>query len=281
MSIIATTLGRSYRARYPFRLGTTSFIVPDDYLPNVRQLAPFFDEVELLFFEAVPGGLDLRLIEALAALKAETGIGYNVHLPVDLPLCGADAPSRRKAAAVMADALRRSAVLAPSTFTLHLPYTPVDRRRDACRRWQTWVCDSLARVLDRAGTAGAQLSVETLDYPLEWLDAPIDRFDLRVCLDTGHLALAGVDLTAAYRHWASRCTIIHLHAAASGRDHLPLDQLAPNTALAVSGILAGFTGTVSLEVFSLEALKRSLGWLAANTGSLVSSTPTSEERSRS
>ena len=87
MSIIARRLGKSYRGQYPFRLATTSFIVPDDYLPNVRQLAPLFDEVELLFFEAGPQGPNPRLIDALTRIGKETGVGYNVHLPVDVPLC--------------------------------------------------------------------------------------------------------------------------------------------------------------------------------------------------
>jgi hypothetical protein len=37
-----------------FRLGTTSFIVPDHIIPNVMKLGYFFDEIELLVFESDP-----------------------------------------------------------------------------------------------------------------------------------------------------------------------------------------------------------------------------------
>ncbi|MCU0508776.1 MAG: sugar phosphate isomerase/epimerase, partial [Anaerolineae bacterium] len=34
-----------------FRVGTTSYIVPDNILPNVEYLAPLVDDVELVLFE--------------------------------------------------------------------------------------------------------------------------------------------------------------------------------------------------------------------------------------
>jgi hypothetical protein len=45
-------LTKSYKGFYPFKLATTSFIYPDDYIPNVKMLGPFVDEIELLLFES-------------------------------------------------------------------------------------------------------------------------------------------------------------------------------------------------------------------------------------
>jgi len=45
-----TALPKSYKHAYPFKLGTTSFIYPDGYVPNVKMLGPYMDEIELLFF---------------------------------------------------------------------------------------------------------------------------------------------------------------------------------------------------------------------------------------
>ncbi|RLB86435.1 MAG: sugar phosphate isomerase/epimerase, partial [Deltaproteobacteria bacterium] len=55
----------------PFRLGTTSFIYPDHLLPNVRQIGPFFDEIELLVFESqskgvLPSRADIRELGQLS-----------------------------------------------------------------------------------------------------------------------------------------------------------------------------------------------------------------------
>lgn len=51
------TLEKSHKGTFPFRLGTTSFIYPDNYETNVRLLAPYLDEIELLFLEGDPESL--------------------------------------------------------------------------------------------------------------------------------------------------------------------------------------------------------------------------------
>ncbi len=269
MSPVTKILGRSWRGRFPFRLGTTSFILPQDYLPNVRALAPLFDEVELLFFETPAAAHQADLVTALAAVSEETGLGYNVHLPVDLPLCHPQGRERRRAAAALAELMAALDPLNATALTLHLPYTPPERHPQARRRWQAWVRESLEEIYRRVPAAAEGLTLENLDYPLEWLEAVIEEFDLKVCLDLGHLALAGADPLAAYRCWASRCPLIHLHAAVDGRDHLPLDRLGETMAEVVLGILEAFTGTVSLEVFSLDALHRSTAWLETRAAFLA------------
>lgn len=38
--------------RFPFRLGRTSCIIPEDLLPNIRYLAGKLDDVQLVFLES-------------------------------------------------------------------------------------------------------------------------------------------------------------------------------------------------------------------------------------
>jgi sugar phosphate isomerase/epimerase len=249
------------RGCFPFRLATTSFIVPDDYLPNVRGLAGWFDEIELLFFEAAEDFPAPALVDDLAAARHELGIGYNVHLPVDLPLCDEDVTVRRQAAVRMGRIIKALSPLDASTATLHLNFAGDRRSASSRKRWQAHAREAVACLLETSGLDGRRLSIETLDYPLDWLAEIIEVLDLGICLDFGHLALAGVDWTAAYRRWARRCDILHLHAVQGGRDHHSLDCLGPQEGSAVRDILADFTGTVSLEVFSLPALQRSVAWL--------------------
>src|SRR5581483_3348584 len=47
----------------PFRVGSTSYVYPDDILPNVERLAQQgdVDDVELILFEVDDGPLDLQL----------------------------------------------------------------------------------------------------------------------------------------------------------------------------------------------------------------------------
>ena len=37
------------KSRFPFRLGTTSYIIPADIIPNVRFPGPLIDDIELFF----------------------------------------------------------------------------------------------------------------------------------------------------------------------------------------------------------------------------------------
>ncbi len=259
----AIKLPYNLRGRLPFRLGTTSFILAADYLPNVKALSPWFDEVELLFFESGATFPDAAQIEALAAARAESRIDYNIHLPVDLPVCDEDPAVRRQAAWRMAEVLKRCAPLEASTAALHLPLGTEERTRESRLRWQARVRETLARILDASGLPGSFLSIENLDYPLEWIEETIEALDLSVCLDFGHLVLSGSDPAAAFDRWAPRCRILHLHAAGTGRDdHLSLDCLSPEVATAIETILPRCNETVSLEVFSLNALQRSVAWLA-------------------
>ena len=74
---------------YPFRLGTTSYIIPDDLLPNARYLAGKVRDMELILFEVDDGPSNLpapEVIEELSRLASQHDLTYTVHLPLDLKL---------------------------------------------------------------------------------------------------------------------------------------------------------------------------------------------------
>ena len=68
------------------RVGTTSYILPDDILPNVRHLAPLVDDVELVLFESegMSNFPDGSTINELASLASEHDLSYTVHFPLDI-----------------------------------------------------------------------------------------------------------------------------------------------------------------------------------------------------
>jgi sugar phosphate isomerase/epimerase len=66
----------------PFRIGATSFVYPDRWLPNVERLAGRVDDVEILVFE--PELPDRAELAALANLKQKSGLTYDLgHLHRD------------------------------------------------------------------------------------------------------------------------------------------------------------------------------------------------------
>jgi len=259
----------SVKGRYPFRLGTTSFIYPDDYLPNVRMLGPHVDEIELLMFESrrpdsLPSG---ATIDALARLSAELDIGYNIHLPTDVSLAAEDPDERARAAAVLGRFVSATASLSPSAYALHLPFEGWAADPGGIARWRTAAAQGIGRLLD-IGVPGNLLAVETLDYPFAWAAPLVDAFDLSICMDIGHLILHGVDPAAFFRRFRRRIRLIHLHGVrfaedGVGQDHVSLDETPPGHFAAVMAVLKAFDGVVSLEVFSHRHLAPSMKHLDA------------------
>ena len=255
-------LPKSYKGNYPFRLGTTSFIYPDHYAPNVKHLGPYLDEIELLMFEStmpesLPGEEEIK---ELARLAEDLDVTYNVHLPTDVSFGHPDKQRRRVAVDTIKKVMDLTEVLSPSTCTLHLSYDRPSRDPESVADWQRLVHESVGNLIDN-GVHGPSISIETLDYPFQWVKSIIADFDLSVCLDLGHLMLYGYDMASIFDQYSDRVAVIHLHGVAGGQDHMALDRLSGDRIAAVMRILQKFRGTVSVEVFCFEYLKKSLGFL--------------------
>ena len=255
-------LDRVCKQRFPFTLACPSFVYPAGYLENVVHLAPFVDEIQLLFFESRPQSMPTpELIRELADVAADECITYNVHLPSDLFPGHPDRDQRRRATDVGRQYLERCAPLAPSTYTLHLNRNPVDLPPLPVEQWQAHLADTLDRMLppdlDRR-----QISVETLDYPFEQVAPVVVAADCAICMDMGHLMVHDVDISAFFACWKERITVVHLHGVAGQTDHLPLPRLSEGRAQAVLTILKSFAGVVTVEVYSHAGLNASLAFLA-------------------
>ncbi|MFO7713431.1 cobamide remodeling phosphodiesterase CbiR [Desulfosarcina sp.] len=250
------------RHLFPFVLACPSFVYPAGYADNVRLLAGFVDEIQLLFFESRPTKRlpSTRLIRELANLADTADITYNVHLPADIFLGHPDPLERRRSTDALQQILDRCGPLAPSTFTLHLNRNPDDIKRVPVSTWQELMTDSLAKILRRFPES-RRISVETLDYPFAQVAPVVTGLDLSVCMDMGHLMVHGVDLFDFFAVWEPRITIIHLHGVDQARDHLPLNRLSQLHMDKVLAILRTFSGVVSLEVYSQPALDASLAHL--------------------
>lgn len=251
------SLSQSFKNAYPFRLAATSFIYPDFIAPNARMLAPFIDEVELLFFESTyPGSLPEPMeIRELLSLSESFGTTYNVHLPLDVSVTARDPEKRQQAVDTVKYCIDLATPLSPTTWTLHLPYGEEDAEN--FKHWRDRAEKSLRQLIP-AHISGSLLTVETLDYPLEWIADLLAGFDLSVCLDIGHMAVHGLDWIRFYKNFSDKIPIIHLYGFKKAHEHLGLDQMPADTRRAVADLLARFSGTLCLEVFSFAHLEASL-----------------------
>ncbi len=256
------SLRKSYKGMFPFNIGTTSFIYPDDYVPNVKMLGPYLENIELLLFEsnhtdALPSK---NVIEELANLAKDFNLTYNVHLPTDISLSSRDSQQQRNAVETIIRVAERVAPLYPTTLTLHVPYNEASLDEDDVKGWQERALKNLAKILAN-GTSAQLISIENLDYPFEILVPIISELDLAICLDCGHLILHGDNIQKFFNTYSAKTAIIHLYGVAKNHFHGPLDQLPEKLIVPIMRLLAKFNGIVSLEVFSYAHLEASLQFM--------------------
>ena len=245
------------------RLGTTSYIIPADIVPNVRFLAGQVQDVELVLFEVddgpnnLPGPQDIAELRSLAEAN---GMSYTVHLPLDLRLAsgsGEQHVSLFKARKVI-DCTRD---LQPWAYVLHLdghefidnPGAPAWRAgrskpsgrsswwppgpdRPNCWPWRTW-------------TATRPSSGRPC-----WQQVPVSR-----CIDIGHLWKDGFDPLPFLERHLARARVLHIHGIGT-RDHQSLAHQTPDQLDAVFSLLVRrkFSGVVTLEVFGEDDFHSSI-----------------------
>jgi sugar phosphate isomerase/epimerase len=253
-----------------FRLGTTSYIIPADILPNVRYLAGQVRDVELVLFEVDDGPNNLPSpsdVAELGALARQHDLTYTVHLPLDLRLAaggGEQHVSLFKARKV----IECTRALDPWAYVLHLdgkeyqqdPATP------GLSRWQAEAVRALELVAAWAGDP-QRLAVENLDgYPPEFWTPVLERVPVSRCIDVGHLWKDGIDPLPFLERHLNRTRVIHIHGIGT-RDHQSLSHMPPDQIHSVFTLLAQrqYSGVVTLEVFgeedfhsSLEAIRLSI-----------------------
>ncbi len=255
-------LPKSYKGMYPFKIGTTSYIYPDHVLPNVKMLAPYLDEIEIVMYEGqsranFPSKNELY---ELAGLAKEFSLAYNIHLPMDLFLGHRSRRIRNQGIETIKYVIDLTAPISPTTHTLHLEFDEESQHPETVQQWLALVHDSMEQLV-AAGIECESISIENLSYPLEWIEGILNDFSVSVCMDLGHLMVHREDMEAVFRKYANKTSIIHLHGVKNHRDHRSLADLGPEDVATVMRILQQFKGIVSLEIFSFEDLKTSLGVL--------------------
>lgn len=239
----------------PFRIGTTSYIVPADILPNARWLAEKVKDIELVLFDVdeycnVP---DAETIAELNTIAATYGLTYTVHLPLDLDF-GANGKtlSVEKAQKV----IRATEDLFPWAYVAHLAKGADGK---CAEEWQKDRTPAIRELLFSVSEPSL-LAVENLEcYPAEWNLPIINENGLSMTIDIGHLWLQGRDPLPLLSEWLPFIRVIHLHGIGT-RDHQslthqPFEQVQT---LMRTLIKKEYSGVLTLEVFNQEDFESSM-----------------------
>lgn len=249
---------RSYKGRFPFKLATTSYIYRDTWVGNVTKLAPYVDEIELVFFESGPEARpEEKEIMALNRVSRELGVTYNVHMPIDMELGSEDTAKRHYAVETVVQLYSLTAVLNPSTYTIHIEADGDLSDERVLASWQDRVMESLSEILS-TGLSPEMVTVENLDYPFMFIQEVIRNMGLRICFDVGHCYMAGNSVLEAFDTYRDITDIVHLYGIGDAGEHRSLDMMPETITAPLIRRLNRFTGIVSIEVFSHDHLAGSL-----------------------
>lgn len=249
----------------PFRLGTTSYIIPDDILPNVRWLAGKVRDIELVLFDIdeycnIP---DSDQLSELTELAESHDLTYTVHLPLNLNFSDKEQDiSITKALKV----INGARVLKPRAYVCHLECKEIpEREGDELLEWQEQRIRAVRSLVEKAEISAAELAVENLEsYPIDWNEPVVRSCGTHACLDIGHLFLQKIDPVPVMKKCLPLISVVHLHGIGT-RDHQSLGHMSVNAVRNVIGTLiqADFRGVVTLEVFNEADLTGSLDMIEA------------------
>lgn len=253
--------GNVIKSCFPFRLGTTSYIIPDDIEPNVRHLAPLVDDIEIVLFESedysnVPTG---KLVSRLADMAAEHNLTYTIHLPLDTSLGHQDERIRRTSVDRCRRIIECMSPVNPFAYILHLQGdivgNPPSQDMD---RWLSQHRRSIEELL--MALHPDKLCVETLSYPYHLIEEVVDDYSLSICLDIGHILLYGYSLQSYLDHYLHRTHVVHLHGIRDGKDHTDIACLESDIiTLLIDRLNRDMLPRVmTLEIFSERELFKSL-----------------------
>ncbi|MBN1264260.1 MAG: sugar phosphate isomerase/epimerase [Anaerolineales bacterium] len=235
-----------------FRLGTTSYVLPAEIMPNVRFLAGKTEDIELILFELeeenqsnLPSEQEM---EELRKLAQDQNLTYTVHLPLDLKL-GSGGEERKRSVRRALRVLHHAEPLDPEGYVVHVEA----ENQEKSGQWLDFALASLHEIAESFGSL-EKLCVENLQgFPEDFWDPLFEHAAVSRCIDIGHLWLDDKAVVPYLEKRLGQTRVIHLHGIGS-RDHQSLRHMEPRQVREVLDYLInfGFKGVVTLEMFSRE-----------------------------
>ena len=235
----------SLKGRFPFRLGTSSYIIPADILSNLEYLKQKVDDVEILLFESdelsnIPTPQDVLAMKDIAE---QHDLTYTIHMPLDIQLGSGDELQRQTSIDKCLRIFDRMAPLSPFGWIFHFhgdPGQPWETPSTQMDRWRAQHKKSLERLVQHLDEP-RRICVETLTYDFSYIEDIVEFAPVSICMDVGHLILRDEDPFIFWQKWQERIRVFHLHGVTTKKvDHVDLRHLP-------EGFLTSFLNQISMK----------------------------------
>lgn len=249
---------------FPFRLGTTSYIIPDDLCANAKHLRDIVDDMQLVLFDtpATSNIPTLGEIDELLRIAGDT-LTYSLHMPTHLRFVSTNVEYRRRSVHEAVNLLDRCAPLPLSAVIVHLEGD--EPARGHSRTWADWQEAATESLCTLEATTDVPICVENIErYAPQYAAPAVDAAGSQFCVDVGHewkMGRSSIDLLSRR---LTRTRALHLHAVGPEHDHDALTYAPANELADVLRLLYkhAWDGVLTLEVYeddfapSLDVVQR-------------------------
>lgn len=253
------------RSQYPFRIGTTSYIIEAGLIENANFLADQVDDMELILFD-LPGGPsnlpDNHQRKELIEIGCSKYLSYSVHLPLDLCLLPGNS-SIKKAKKV----LHSVRELPISVVIAHIDDWVWRRQKIngydpfLMRKWRSQAASAIAQVKQMIPDP-TPLCIENLEsFPAEAILSLAKETGVSMCIDIGHLYKYGHPDPLLFLHDnLHHAKILHLHGLKQNIDHQSITYIEEQQLKAMLRILVNqnYTDILTFEIFGMDDFQSSL-----------------------
>lgn len=243
------------KGAFPFRIGCTSYVLPDDILPNVSFMADKIDDIELVLFESrewsnLP---DKNTVSSMQLIANKHNVTYSVHFPIDCRAGAPDPVERQKFQNSVTDIIRLTETLPVSGYLLHLEGLDNENDAEMVRKWQKNTDEFCKKLTDGDVADPKLICIENLGYTPELHEQLIEKYRFSHCIDLGHLWLYHHDWVNYLHQVIDKTRIIHLHGVQNGKDHRSLNSHVQQEQLQeLIPLIKNFSGVITIEVFCEE-----------------------------
>ena len=242
-------------------------------------------EVTMDLEYVLPGSISKRVIKQLLRIKKDTGISYSIHLPLwSIELASPNSHIRNASADCMIESIKRTAPLEPLAYVLHstgalaaefsrinLPDNLKNRITDLMNLFAS---SSIERILNNTDIDPKLIAVENIEFPFDATRKLIDKYDLSICFDTGHLLVgySGKETVQEFldKHY-DKIIEFHLNDGKIMEDGRPNDHIAVGDGsfpMDIMGRIKDFKGPLVFELTFTDA-ETSLKRIKQNYPNLV------------
>lgn len=253
-----------YRNIFPFRIGSTSYVIPDSIIPNVILMSNYVDDIELLFFESASSTslLSNPEIKELKHIAEKKKIQYSVHCPIDI----SDWVENKNKMIYYSEQIRiiyeLTKALPVSGYIVHLDGLNKCSDQDQIIQWKESTEQLCRRIHQIKDLNRSKICIENLKYDPSFNIDIVNKFSFSYCLDIGHLWKYNYEWENIIEIFLKKTEIIHLHGVYNGKDHCSVKLHNQNQTDSLFSVLSKkYSNVLTIELFSLNELLESLEYL--------------------